>query len=93
MFERKIVKMCTSAKYGENWRIGTNKEIKRHSTRSRYCKSYEVPPNEMVWSCREEIKTTHTKPNCDSNVCKEHGIEENHVKDGGTRVNRILTFM
>jgi len=51
MFERKIVKIYTPVKEGENWRIGTNKEIKRHSTRSRYCKTYEVPPNKTVWSC------------------------------------------
>jgi len=29
MFERRIVKIYTSVKEGENWRIGTNKEKKK----------------------------------------------------------------
>jgi hypothetical protein len=43
----------------------------------------------MVWSCWKKVKPTNAKPNCDSNVCKEQGINEDHVKGGGMRVKRM----
>jgi len=89
MFERKIVKICTSVKEGEKWRIRTNKEVKGYSTRGKYCKTYEVPPTEMVWSCWKKVEPTNAKTNCNSYICKEKGIEEDHAKDGGTRVKRM----
>jgi hypothetical protein len=89
MFKRKFVKIYTPVKEGENWRIRTNKEIKRHSTKGRYCKTYEVPPTKMVWSCWKKEEPTNAKTNCNSYICKEQGIEEDRLKDGGMRVTRM----
>jgi hypothetical protein len=49
MFGRKIArKIRGPVKERERWRIRTNKKIKGHVNRGRYCKAYRLPPTEMV---------------------------------------------
>jgi hypothetical protein len=52
MFERRIVKIYTSVKEGENWRIGTNKEIRNMLQGGNILKF--IKPLRLRWYCHAE---------------------------------------
>jgi len=42
---------------GERWIIIKKKQQERgHITRGRYCKIYKIPPTNVVWSCRKNVR-------------------------------------
>jgi hypothetical protein len=65
-------------KQGDEW----------HNTRGRYCEIYKSPPTKMYGHV-ERIQNNECQNTWQQLQWKKQGKKEDHIKDGGMRLDRI----